>query len=123
MAVTTCKTCGQMRAKNGERECPVCWLIRELKREHTAGEHEVMNASCIACTRGRNPLPVIGRYVPPTRRYVKPGDVLPTPADVVIPRQPKPKLKKHVKAHDKCDHEKTPQARKKCRAERAGLVQ
>lgn len=113
-----------MRAKNGEPECPVCWLIRELKREHAAGEHDVMNASCIACTRTRKPLPVVGTYVAPTRREVRPGDVLPSPKDVVIPEPKKRQLPKRVpQAHDKCKHEKTPKARMACRKARARLVE
>jgi hypothetical protein len=51
MAVHMCGTCGQVRARAGEDMCPVCWLVRELAREHRDGEHTTINESCVACTR------------------------------------------------------------------------
>jgi hypothetical protein len=91
MAVHLCGTCGQVRARAGEDICPVCWLVRELAREHWDGEHTTINESCVACTRI------------PTKPKSTGRTVLADRID-----------------HSKCDHPMTPRERAKCRAKKRG---
>lgn len=52
MGAFTCKKCGQLRGRAAGELCPVCWLVRELKREHKSREHKARaNLSCIRCAR------------------------------------------------------------------------
>jgi hypothetical protein len=52
MASFTCSVCGELRARRGDVECSVCYLLRILAEEHVAGEHDVVvNASCMDCTQ------------------------------------------------------------------------
>lgn len=96
MAARTCKTCDQVRARPGERECPVCWLVRTLAEEHDAGEHKgTVNASCIACTRAERDR---------SRLY---------PVNSAKGRQRR--AEGLATSHKDCDHAMTPGERAKCR--------
>lgn len=108
MAVHLCGTCGQVRARDGEDICPVCWLVRELRREHQAGEHTTINSSCVDCTRTLTEKQF--RDLVRTRPLAEP--------------QKRPARKHSVRHsgridHSKCDHPMTPPDRAKCRAKRA----
>jgi hypothetical protein len=98
MAVHLCGTCGQVRARAGEDICPVCWLVRELAREHRDGEHTTINESCVACTR---------MSTKPSARRARTA-----------------RMARAVRAnridHSKCDHPMIPSERAKCRAKKRG---
>ena len=101
MAVHMCGTCGQVRARAGEDICPVCWLVRELAREHRDGEHQEPNASCIACTRAQKP-------ARPNRSKRRTKSVVTSePVGIRID-------------HSQCNHPMTPRERAKCRTKKRG---
>lgn len=101
MAVHTCTRCGQVRAKLGEDICPVCWLVAELAREHTAGDHaQLLNVSCVACTRP------LGKQR--------------SRALTAVPLGPMPERRGHVRCYQQGLHEATRAGRAWCRRQVAG---
>jgi hypothetical protein len=127
-----------MRAKYGEKLCPVCWLVRELAREHKAGEHdpEKPNASCVACMR---PLRAVKwrkeprRLIEAAEPYAGHGELrqeLLRASESLIRSVPAVDRveTRHIErlarigAHADCDHPATKAARAKCRADRVRRV-
>jgi hypothetical protein len=101
MGATPCKKCGKIRARAGDKLCSVCWLVRELKREHNRGEHdERENPSCIRCSRAR------------LKKMPMPS--MPAPGKTAPAGYSGPF------SHKDCTHPHTASARAKCRASRLG---
>lgn len=107
MAVHLCGTCGQVRARVGEDICPVCWLVRELRREHDDGEHTAINSSCVDCTRTLT-----------KKQFRDLIRVQPTVEKKKSPRKPRAVPSGYID-HSACGHLLTPSARAKCRAKHA----
>lgn len=103
MGARTCGTCGQVRARPGENECPVCWLVRTLREEHDAGEHSgTVNASCIACTRAERER---AKRLPATH-----------------PKASQRRSEGSQTSHAKCKHPNTKGERAKCRRRQAKVT-
>lgn len=121
-----CKSCGIQRAKPGEEECNVCWLLRTLRDEHRQGEHMGgPNASCSLCQPDLNKrlLEICRRDASDRIKEPKEDDVQPrgtTPRKIAREARTDRSDSRHAPmSHKDCDHESTPRARARCRAERA----
>lgn len=100
MGMRVCATCGQVRAKPGTDECPVCYLVRVLAEEHEAGEHqERFNPSCVDCTRSDD---------------LSPSD---DTSENVQTRDKRSQTSRRG-SHALCTHDATPAARRACRRRR-----
>jgi hypothetical protein len=131
MGASRCVVCGELRARRGNIECSVCFLVRCLAEEHDAGEHDVgVNASCIACTRSPEYVAEIRAHHDAMRRQ---DDVqtalrerrqhLYGGGNTITPSRPLKEAAAAVRArhatgqidHSQCDHERTAKARATCR--------
>jgi hypothetical protein len=130
MGVTRCETCGVSRARKGNTECSVCYLLRVLVEEHVEGEHDaVANASCIDCTRS----PEYASEVRAHRQAMRRQDAAQTalrerrralygdgsPTGRLSTKQPVMQIIRPTTSgqidHSQCDHERTAKARAACR--------
>jgi intergrase/recombinase len=133
MGASRCVECGELRAKRGDSECPVYYLVRMLAEEHVAGAHDtVVNASCIDCTRSPEYVSELRRHRDAMRRtedfqtarraLIKQLVGEGSPTGRLSTKKPvmqsiKPVLSGHID-HSQCDHEKTAKARSACRRAR-----
>jgi hypothetical protein len=129
MAGFRCGTCGESRARRGDIECSVCYLVRILAEEHVAGEHSVVNASCIDCTKSVEYVAMIRAHRDAMRRqddtqaalrerrHALYGDGSPTgrlSTNQPVMQAIRPSRSGSID-HSQCDHEKTAKARATCR--------
>lgn len=131
MGVTRCGTCGQQRARRGDSECSVCFLVRCLAEEHASGDHAgAVNASCVACTRSPEYVAELQRHRDAMRRTDANQARLRERRQALygntitdVPKRPMKAAAAEVRArhatgqidHSQCDHERTAKARAACR--------
>jgi len=128
MGASRCVVCGELRARRGDSECSVCYLVRCLAEEHVA----VVNASCIDCTRSPAYVAEIRAHrdamrrtedaqaAMRARRRALYGDDSST--GHLVKNEPvmqviRPALTGQID-HSQCDHERTAKARAACRRAR-----
>lgn len=128
MGAFRCPTCGNQRSGHKNSDCSVCWLIKDFREEHLEGLHDKKAAhGCPECA------PTLARQIARKARAVwrASDDTMrkaqermdemsvlygrPTRASstVIITSAPR--------SHAECDHERTPKARAKCRAQRKAV--
>lgn len=128
MGASRCVVCGELRARRGDSECSVCYLVRMLAEEHAAGEHDAaVNASCIDCTRAPAYVEELRRHRDAMRRTEDTQAAMRARREHLYGNGIKPerlvkKTSLEVKAfyetqidHSQCDHERTAKARATCR--------
>lgn len=139
MAGFRCSVCGESRAKRGDSECNVCYLVRILAEEHAASEHDaVVNASCIDCTRSPEYVAEIRAHRDAMRRTERAQAAMRARREhlyggnvITKPDRPLKAAAAEVRArhatrrvdHSQCDHERTAKARAACRrARKSGMI-
>lgn len=115
MAAFECPTCHVWRSKVRGHDCNICWLLADLEAEHTAGSHKLQpQPSCVSCRPAQAlRLPVINFDARPLTSLVYHDS-----APQGRAQRPKTTSPRVAMSHAQCQHEKTPKARAKCRAER-----
>lgn len=131
MGASRCVVCSELRARRGDSECSVCYLVRMLAKEHAAGEHDAaVNASCIDCTRTPEYVAELRRHRNAMRRQEDAQAAVRTRREhlyggnvITKPDRPLKAAASGVRArhaigrvdHSQCDHERTAKARATCR--------
>lgn len=135
MGVSRCVTCGQCRARRGDTECSVCYLVRCLAEEHASGQHDTaVNASCIDCTRSPEYVATIRAHrdamrrtedvqaaMRERRRALYGGTITDAPKrslKAAVTREHLATMQHPRVDHSQCDHERTAKARATCRRAR-----
>jgi hypothetical protein len=135
MGASRCVVCGELRARRGDSECSVCYLVRCLAEEHVAGKHDAaVNASCIDCTRTPEYVAEIRAHREAMRRQDDAQTALRERRRALYGNEVVSKSSRSLKLdvtidhlanmqhsrmdHSQCDHERTAKARATCRRTR-----